>query len=669
MSGAMSKPVTAEDAQDLFRIILKREVPADDPTVMAFAAGNIPLEKAILQFLDSVEFRTKFTRQLPPTGEQRPFRELRNPKHLHRSAFMPRKVLLVGSCLIERWVDIITSEFGIAAEWFNVNNGSAVPELSAQEAASYDFQIVQLLLRGILKEPDYWSLPYGDDAAWQQLFEESCAEIDRQLETSLRHNRDHGMQSFVLTFTRLQQNSNGKLTEKYRLSNLDHFISELNRHLDRRVREIPNAFVLDLDELCGNIGRCWVGEDGVTHLNHGSLTANIEIEGTTRRIVAEKNVDEVYINRSFELICAAFEETLEMRRALMQHDAVKIVIFDLDDTLWRGIAAEADELSLTELAEGWPRGMVEAASLLWRRGILVALCSRNDAETVGRIWARVYGRSFPIENFVVRKINWAPKADNIREILQEVNLLPESALFVDDNPAERAAVQQAMPGIRVLDLPLVEWRRTLIWASELQPATVTGEAAGRTQTIKAQIARSAAATTLSPEEHLRQLQVRITPSLVREAAGRSFERCIELINKTNQFNTTGRRWDLAEMAAFFKEGGALIAVSVEDRHAAYGLTGVAMVCGARIEQLVLSCRVFGMGVEQTLLALALQHIAASFGETQVTGRMVDTGKNRLAHELFAKAGLTQVEPGIWRAPLPALPPEVRQVPAHVTLTA
>jgi FkbH-like protein len=370
-----------------------------------------------------------------------------------------------------------------------------------------------------------------------------------------------------------------------------------------------------------------------------------------------------------ELVRAAFDEILEMRRSVMQHDAVKIVIFDLDDTLWRGIAAEADDIDVNEMSEGWPRGLVEAASLLWRRGILVALCSKNDQETVERIWAKVYGKAFPIENFVVRKINWQKKADNIREILQMVNLLPESALFVDDNPAERSGVKEALPGIRVLEQPLVEWRRTLIWSAELQPVTVTGESADRTRTIKAQIERKEDSQNLSAEDHLRQLDVRITPTVITDPSGRVFERCFELINKTNQFNTTGRRWTLAEMIGFLKEGGTLISVEVEDRHASYGITGVAMVTGTRIEQLVLSCRVFGMGVEQAMLALCLRQIAAQRGETEVTGLWLDTGKNRLAHGIFAQVGMVQVENDVWRGQLAGVTDAACTIPAHVTLAA
>lgn len=672
MSASMSQPVTTEDVHDLFRIILGREVPAGDKTVASFVAGAVPLEKAIRQFIGSEEFKKRFLKNtgIPlPSPDLRPFQEIRNPKHLHRSGFKPQKVLLVGSCLMEHWVDAVHQEFGVEAELFNVNNGITLPELSADEAKAVDFQIVQIPLRVVLPDHSYFSISYSNESDWQRLFEDCCARIDRLLFAALRHNREHGLMSFVLNFMRPQQNTTGKLTEKYRLSNLDYFIAELNRYLDGRVRELPNAFMVDFDQLCANMGYCWVGEDSVRQLNHGNLLSNTQIEAGTRRIVPEKNVDSYFTIRSNELILAAFDEILEMRRSVMQHDAVKIVIFDLDDTLWRGIAAEADAIDVAEMSEGWPRSLVEAASLLWRRGILVALCSKNDQETVERIWAKVYGKAFPIENFVVRKINWQKKADNIREILQMVNLLPESALFVDDNPAERSGVKEALPGIRVLEQPLVEWRRTLIWSAELQPATVTGESADRTRTIKAQIERKEDSQNLSAEDHLRQLDVRITPTVITDPSGRVFERCFELINKTNQFNTTGRRWTLAEMIGFLKEGGTLISVEVEDRHASYGITGVAMVTGTRVEQLVLSCRVFGMGVEQTMLALCLRQIAAQCGETEVTGPLLDTGKNRLAHDIFAQVGMVQVENGVWRGQLTGVTDAACTIPAHVTLAA
>ena len=216
---------------------------------------------------------------------------------------------------------------------------------------------------------------------------------------------------------------------------------------------------------------------------------------------------------------------------------------------------------------------------------------------------------------------------------------------------------------------MVEWRRTLIWSAELQPATVTSESADRTSTIKAQIERKEASQSLSEEDHLRQLDVRITPTVITDPSGRIFERCFELINKTNQFNTTGRRWTLAEMIGFLKDGGVMISVEVEDRHASYGITGVAMVSGATVEQLVLSCRVFGMGVQQTMLALCLQKIAAHHGEKVVAGRVLYTGKNRLAHDIFARVGMVKAEDGIWRGPPSGLSDIARAIPAHVTLAS
>src|SRR5205085_3701358 len=158
---------------------------------------------------------------------------------------------------------------------------------------------------------------------------------------------------------------------------------------------------------------------------------------------------------------------------------------DLDDTLWRGVAAEqAEQTELYGLPrEGWPLGFIEALMFLKQRGVLLGIVSKNDEARVRAIWQRIYGDLIQMEDFAVRKINWQPKADNIEAILDEVNLLPKSVVFIDDNPVERAAVTAAFPEMRVLGANPYLWRRILLWAPETQVAALTTASATRTEMV------------------------------------------------------------------------------------------------------------------------------------------------------------------------------------------
>src|SRR5207237_6903915 len=181
----------------------------------------------------------------------------------------------------------------------------------------------------------------------------------------------------------------------------------------------------------------------------------------------------------------AWGELIAMYRTVRQSDQVKLVLVDLDDTMWRGVAAEEGG-AWAMAREGWPLGFAEALMFLKRRGILLGIVSKNDEERVRGIWRRIYGDLVRLEDFAVRKINWQPKADNVEAILAEVNLLPKSVVFIDDNPVERAGIEAAFPEMRVLGPNPYLWRRILLWSPETQVATITAESAARTAMVQQQ---------------------------------------------------------------------------------------------------------------------------------------------------------------------------------------
>ena len=175
-------------------------------------------------------------------------------------------------------------------------------------------------------------------------------------------------------------------------------------------------------------------------------------------------------------------------RAAQQIDQVKLAIVDLDDTLWRGLIIE-DGAFTSEAAEGWPLGLSEALLFLKKRGVLLAIASKNEQSKVEAIWDQVWLGRVVLDDFVVRKINWKSKAENLAQILADTNLLPRNAVSIDDNPTERMKVKAALPGIRVLGADLYGLRRVLLWSSETQTSAITDEAGRRTELIRANLER------------------------------------------------------------------------------------------------------------------------------------------------------------------------------------
>ena len=562
---------------------------------------------------------------------------------------------------MDDWPRTITLENPeVMIERVTINNASKLAPLEGDPSA-YSFQIVQIPLRSVLSEGMFFSLSLADEDGYRRVFAEACTQIDRNIDALLTHNRDHGLCTFLLNFMTPQQNPMGRLQSRYSLSNLVFFVEELNRHLDERVRAKTNVYLIDIDQIAGNFGKKYIQDDSVSHSNHGSLLHGIALPGDENRLEPIGEVKDLYRPEASKFILSVWNEAVAAYRSIQQVDSIKLVIFDLDDTLWRGVPAEADDVD-PMILEGWPLGILEAASNLWRRGILLAIVSKNDEAKARAIWSRYSEQRFSLDKFAALKINWRPKVENIAEILAAVNLLPQNVLFVDDNPVERAAVRERFPGILVLDAPLAEWRRILLWAPEGQPAVVTSEAVNRTSMVQAQIHREVARSEVSEEEFLKSLDVSIKGQAITEETSPIFTRCFELINKTNQFNTTGRRWTHAELVDILKSGGFLLALDVKDRYTGYGITCVAIVLDDVLEQVVMSCRVFGLGVERTCLSLVIREIKKK-GFAKIKGRLNDTGKNALSLRYFEDAGFWLLKSeNVWIAPVTGV-----SIPEHVSV--
>ena len=168
------------------------------------------------------------------------------------------------------------------------------------------------------------------------------------------------------------------------------------------------------------------------------------------------------------------------------------------------------------------------------------------------------------DDFASVKTSWNPKTESIRQILEETNILPGNVLFIDDNPVERAMVEEAFPTIRTLGQDLYYIRRVLLWAPELQVASVSEESTRRTEMTHAQVDRENARKSMSREEFIASLGVSVEKIIISSDESREFARAFELLNKTNQFNTTGKRWSHEEAVRLFSQGGFSHAFKVKD---------------------------------------------------------------------------------------------------------
>ncbi len=329
----------------------------------------------------------------------------------------------------------------------------------------------------------------------------------------------------------------------------------------------------------------------------------------------------------------------------------KCLVLDLDHTLWGGVVGD-DGLEGLKVGAGDAEGesfrfFQEYLLRLKQRGMLLAVCSKNEEENALAPFENLPGMVLKRSDFVSFKANWDPKPDNLRLIASELNIGLDALVFVDDNPAERELVRQVLPQVKVLELSddPAEYPVLLDQCGWLEIASLTAEDARKTDQYHENRQR----------EELRDQQADYDgylQSLEQRASICSFnirdlDRITQLVNKTNQFNLTTKRLNRSEIEVLMDNPDVFTAsVRLLDR---FGDNGLISVLAGRIEERTLhidlwlmSCRVFQRGVER-LLANYLFDSVTKWGLEEVHGIYMPTAKNRLVESLYSDLGFQLID--------------------------
>ncbi len=309
----------------------------------------------------------------------------------------------------------------------------------------------------------------------------------------------------------------------------------------------------------------------------------------------------------------------------------KVVVCDLDNTLWDGVIGEG---AVSHFADR--QAILKS---LKRRGVVLAINSKNDPKNV--TWD---GAVLQEDDFAATRINWNTKAENMGELIAELNLGGDSIVFVDDRADERAMVKSVFPDVLALDADdPVTWRRFALWSHMLSSAV----SMDRTRTYRERRKRNSFVTSnaqLSKMSLFGQLDLRCT---VSASNPKDLPRIAELLNRTNQFNTTGRRVTLKEVQSWHESRGwSVYSARARDR---FGDMGLVSVLAARhdaerieIEAFVLSCRVFGYGIETAVLKALIERNPGKI----VSGRIVPTPVNQPCQAVYRDHGFREID-GFW----------------------
>ena len=325
----------------------------------------------------------------------------------------------------------------------------------------------------------------------------------------------------------------------------------------------------------------------------------------------------------------------------------KLIVVDLDDTLWGGRVGDDGFDGIDLDAAGKGRHFLRLQAFLKGlrdKGILLAVASKNDPAAVDEVFAKRPEMMLRAEDFAAMEIHWEPKSSSLKRILERLKLSTSGVVFLDDNPVERAEVRLRFPDIAVPELPadpaqLVPFlERTGLFDHRV----ATGEARHRHQMYADNAAREAAQRdTGDYQEFLRGLKMVMEGSPLEAAR----ERVIELIHKTNQFNLTTRRYNWGELAAATRDGFGRC-YRLTDRFGDNGIIGVVAVArdaadDARIDLWLMSCRVLGRKVEEAILADVVAS-ARALGARRLVGEYRPTAKNALVRELYPRLGFKEI---------------------------
>lgn len=533
----------------------------------------------------------------------------------------PIRIAMVGSSTLDyarHYVNVACAQAGIAADFYVGPYGQYAQELlnASSGLFGFDADIVIVSVHGRALFPELYDDPFAlpPDARRGA----AGAAVERL--TALVESLTSRSRATVLlhTFATPQHSPAGVLDLRDEFGQSELF-AHINGNLARIVRErFLSVRLIDEDRVFGRTGKREMTDPRLWHMARIGLAHDALREATG--------------------------EYMRVIKPLLGRNR-KCLVLDLDNTLWGGVIGEdgPEGIALGHEAPGNAyRAFQEAIAALARRGILLAINSKNNEQEALAVLEHHPEMLLRPRDFAAMRINWLDKAANLRSIADELNIGLDSLVFMDDNPVECARVRAGLPQVLTVALPKdpALFRRTLLDLTDFETLQLTDEDRQRGAMYAQQRERrSLEAEQGSLEGFLAALDLEVDIAALADV---DVPRVTQLIGKTNQFNlTTVRHTEQAVRGFAASRAHHVYTVRVRDRFGDHGLTGVAIVAtndGAwTIETLLLSCRVLGCGVETALLS-AIAAAAAKSGATTLHGLFTPTARNDVAAPFYERHG-------------------------------
>lgn len=329
--------------------------------------------------------------------------------------------------------------------------------------------------------------------------------------------------------------------------------------------------------------------------------------------------------------------------------AKKAIIFDCDNTLWKGILGE-DGFDGIDMSAHSKIGSIyhqvqNIAVWLSKHGVLVGLCSKNNAEDVTKVIEKHPDMALRNENVVVSEVNWNDKASNLRMIAEELNIGIDSLVFVDDSDFEINLIKEQLPQVVCLQVPdtiydypskLAEIINTYFYFSDSKADL------DKTNQYKQQAQRNQSKRQFGDiESYLRSLEMEVSFHVDNTT---EIDRVAQLTQKTNQLNLCTNRYTDAQIEVIKDSANqSYISLSVKDKFGDSGLTGVAIVSftegKGEINDFLMSCRVMGRNIEFAFVDYIIDFLKSK-GCEKVSAKYLPTQKNKPVSDFFENCGFS-----------------------------
>jgi FkbH-like protein len=334
--------------------------------------------------------------------------------------------------------------------------------------------------------------------------------------------------------------------------------------------------------------------------------------------------------------------------------AKKAIIFDCDNTLWKGILGE-DGFDNIEMSSKTKEGVIFAeiqsmALALNRRGVLICLCSKNNPKDVDKVIKSHPDMQLKDEHITINKSNWSDKVTNLTEIAQELNIGIDSFVYVDDSPFEVNFIKAQLPEITVLQVPKRIYNYPKMLRENLglfYNLSFTAEDGMKIDMYNQQMKREMVKKEFTDiEDYLASLKLTITIFQDEESI---IPRMAQMSQKTNQFNLTSKRYTEGDIKNFIdNDSYTVLAFSVSDKFGDSGITGLFIINldqqnqKAEIDTFLMSCRVIGRKIEYAIIDYLIEVMKLTNIKI-VNAKYIQTQKNEQVKTFYDNCSFGLVE--------------------------